>query len=75
MNIEIKDRMDGLSSLHNLDKIIFASIEIYEDLIEEGFDHNQIKEYLNDIMNGALRWKQEESDCQLRVIDGPSNMK
>ena len=70
----IKDRMDGLVTLSTLDNIIYSSIDIYEDLIEEGFDHYQIKQYLNDTINNVLSFQKESrldsEDCQLRVIDG-----
>lgn len=55
--MEISDetfaRMEGLTSLSAQNKMIQAIDEIYTDLIEDGFDREEILEYFRLIIEGS----------------------
>lgn len=53
LTAEQLDRMEGLTNIAAQESIETAADKIYTDLIEDGFDREDILEYFNHIIRGA----------------------
>ena len=56
---EINDRMDGLTQYNHIDEILTTTREMSENLIEEGFDPEDIKTFLHSKIDNVVNYVKE----------------